>query len=147
MQSVTSPQRPNHHDDTMSVTSTDVELSATEIAEIHQDIANGLMDLATSQTAATVTSAGSSAINHINQWPKKPTALSGDECLRSVEHACGHQLYELLHQFCPTISSSCRLSRQTSPSLTSLLRSTPRPPAPPLKSGASNPILLLPNQQ
>jgi hypothetical protein len=83
----------------MSVISTDVELSATEIAELHQDIANGLMDLATSQTAATVTSAGSSAINQINQWPKKPTALSGDEGLRAVEHACGHQLYELLHQF------------------------------------------------
>jgi hypothetical protein len=99
MQSVTSPRRSNHHDDTMSVISTDVELSATEIAELHQDIANGHMDLATSQTAATVTSAGSSAINQINQWPKKPTALSGDEGLRAVEHTCGHQLYELLHQF------------------------------------------------
>jgi hypothetical protein len=75
----------------MSVISTDVELSATEIAELHHDIANGLMDLATSQTAATVTSAGSSAINQINQWPKKPTALSGDEGRRAVEHACGHQ--------------------------------------------------------
>jgi hypothetical protein len=28
----------------MSVISTDVELSATEIAELHQDIANGFMD-------------------------------------------------------------------------------------------------------
>jgi hypothetical protein len=83
----------------MSVTSTDVELSAAEIAELHHDIAIGLMDLANSQTAATVTSAGSSAINQINQWPKKPTAISGDEGLRAVEHACGHQLYELLHQF------------------------------------------------
>jgi hypothetical protein len=51
----------------MSVISTDVELSATEIAELHHDIANGLMDHANSQTAATVTSAGSSAINQINQ--------------------------------------------------------------------------------